>query len=185
MKIARAFLIGMYVHLALSIAVPFSIIFVFKGWNAGSTVLFVFYLAAVIALLILGWVSAAMAIAAYLSGQYDKLGRGWKLLKLGSVPFYVLNFIYSVIICVAIIMGTRGLFIILVPIPVIITCTMIVQSGIFGICYVKHLRNSADGGYMPYPVHYVMQLISVLDVISTAVILIHEKHRETQDAPVL
>lgn len=185
MKSAIVFLIGMYVHLAFSVVMPFAAVFIFNELNTECTVLFAFYLSVLAIVLIVGWVSAAMALAAYLKGSYDKLRSGWKLLKLGSVPFYILNFAYSFFMWMVLIASSRGLLIFFAPIPVVITCTMIVQSGIFGICYVMHLRKTGVDGKVPSRIHYVMQLVSVLDVISTAVILIRErsgkKHPATEE----
>ena len=172
MKSAKAFLIGMYVHLILSIGVPITIFLIAsRGWNAPAIALFSFYLLMVGAVHLLGWISAGLAVSAYYKREYEKIWSGWRLLKLRSIPFYIVNFIYSFLVWFVLIGASRGILVLLAPIPVIVTCSMVVQSGIYGICVILALRKMPEYGGRPTAVHYVLQLMSVLDLISTVVIL--------------
>ena len=92
-------------------------------------------------------------------------------MKLRSIPFYIVNFIYSFLVWFVLIGASRGILVLLAPIPVIVTCSMVVQSGIYGICVILALRKMPEYGGRPTAVHYVLQLMSVLDLISTVVIL--------------
>lgn len=178
MRSAKIFLVGMYIHIFLSIAVPVSMI-VLKDqcWSGVGIGLLLVYLLMAGAVQLLGWISAGMAVSAYRSGEWEKLIKGWKLLKFWSIPFYVLNFIYSFFAWFALVGASRGLLIFLVPIPVLFTCSMIVQSGIYGVCVVKYLRRIPEkaagpgDGCRPSPVHYALQLVSVLDIVSTVILV--------------
>ncbi len=175
MKSAKIFMIGMYLHLIFSIAIPFMIVLVSsEGWGNLSMFLFIGYLIFIVAVLIMGWICVGIGVSAYRQSEYAKLRKGLKLLKLGTIPFYILNFIYSVVVWFIIIGASRGILVILAIIPILITCTMIVQSGCIGICYIKYLRQKNQG--KPHAIHYFLQLISVFDVISTLIIL--HKYRE-------
>ncbi len=172
MKSAVLFLTGMYVHLILSIAVPVGVFFAAKyNHDKISFLLVTGYLLMVGIVHFLGWISAGMAICAYRSRDYEKLIQGWKLLKFWSVPFYILNFIFSFVVWFVLIGASRGILFLFVPIPILFTCSMIVQSGIFGICVVRYLRRPADSERKPAWIHYILQLISVLDLASTVLIL--------------
>lgn len=172
MRSAKLFLFGMYLHLCLSVAVPLGILyFSADGWNAAGIGLLFGYLAMIIAVHIVGWIAVGMAAEAYHQNQWEKLRSSWRLLKLNSIPFYVLNFLYSVFAWFVLTAASRGILIVLVPIPIIITCLMIVQSGCVGIYYIMYLRKQPENGGKPAAVHYVLQLLSVLDLISTIVIL--------------
>ena len=174
MKSAKLFLFGMYLHLLLSIVAPIGILYLCweqQRWTAPAVLLLVFYLAMIGVVQILGWICVGSAVAAYRRNRADRLRKGWKLLKLWSIPFYVVNFIYSLFAWFILVGASRGILFVLVPIPIVITCLMIVQSGCVGICYIMYLRKQPENGGKPSGVHYVLQLLSVLDVISTIVIL--------------
>ena len=173
MRSAKVFLWAMYLHLLFSIGVPAGIlVFCMKdGWNAVGIGLLLLYWLEIVVVQIIGWVCGAMAIVAYKNGRWEELLCGWKWLKLKSIPFYIVNFIYSVLVWFVLIGASRGIMILLVPIPIIYTCTMIVQSGCIGICYIKYLRKSREGKRRPSGLHYVLQLLAMADIISTILIL--------------
>ena len=178
MKSAKIFLVGMYIHLLFSIALPIGIAYL-ENRSALAIILFVFYLIMIAAVLISGWVCAAMAIKAYKSGEYALIRSGWKLLKFGAIPFYIINFAYSLLFWSMLLIVMRTLIFILLPIPIIITCTMIIQSGCVGCCCIRYLRRNSER--RPSRIHYVLQLISVFDIISTAVVLHKSKPAKAPD----
>lgn len=167
MKNGKIFLISMYVHLILSILTPISILGFSNSKATG--IILVFYVLMICAVLIIGWVSVGTAVMAIKRGEYEKVKSGWKLLKYGAIPFYIINFTYSLIAWLVLVGASRGIFIVLVPIPILITGTMIVQSGCFGWCCIHYL-NKQNSGYIS-KIHYVLQIVSVLDIISTFQVL--------------
>lgn len=112
MRSARIFLVGMYIHLFLSIVVPIGMILLKdRCWSSVGIGLFLGYLLMIGAVHLTGWISAGMAVSAYRSGEWEMLIKGWKLLKLSSIPFYILNFIYSLLAWIMLIGASRGLLI--------------------------------------------------------------------------
>ncbi len=179
MKSAKIFLTGMYLHLVLSLAVPIGILYFCQdGWNALGIGLLVFYLVMIAAVHLAGWICVAMAVIANRKDQEGGLLRGWKLLKLGAIPFHLLNFLYSFLAWFVLIGASRGILILLVPIPVFITCILIIQSGIVGICYLKCRFKKQNDAERPSGIHCVMQLLPVFDIISTVVILKKDTRRK-------
>lgn len=180
MKTAKLFLCGMYVHLFLSILVP--VMLLRSGrWTDPMVILFLFYLFVIILVLVLGVITVLAAIRLYIAGKLERIKEGWRLLKLASIPFYFLNFIWSILVWFLLTAGSRGILGILIPIPILITCTMIAESGCLGILYIKGLRKNSEKSCRPNGIHYVLQLISVLDIVSTLIILrknelCHEKN---------
>lgn len=171
MKSAKIFLAGMYVHLALSIAIPILLIrdtVSHRGWTPLSVGLLLLLLLEAGALLLLGWIAALLA---WRAGRQE-LRSGWLLLKLGSIPFYVLNFLYSALVWLGLAAASRGILIVLVPIPIVYTWLLTVQSGLVGLCL---LRREGVGG-----LHQLAQFIPVADVASTLLLLgrVGEKERE-------
>lgn len=161
---ARLFLTGMYLHLVLSVVVPAKILTAGE-WNDFTVALFVGYLAVLGLVHLTGWVCAAMAARALSRGETDRLRRGWKLLKLGSVPFFLLNFGYSVLVWGLLVGASRGVAVFLLPIPIAVTCLMIFQTGCVGCCCVRHLRRRPAP--VPGRCHYLFQLLPVADVAGT------------------
>lgn len=173
MKTAKIFLAGMYLHLVLSVATPIGILALCleSGWNAAGLGLLAFYLLMIVLVQIWGWITVSRAVAAYRRGRSAALWQGWRLLKLGSIPFYILNFLWSCLVWFILVGASRGILFLLVPIPVCITGLMVVQTGCVGACCLKILRSQAEGTRRVHGIHYLLQLLPVLDVISTLVVL--------------
>jgi len=167
MKIAKIFLVGMYIHLICSIIMPISI-YTNSPISFG---LFILFLVEIVIVNMLGWVTVGVAIAIYKQGKIEKLRASLKLLKFGSIPFYILNFIWSFFIWFILVGASMGFMILTVPIPIIFTCIMIFQSGCIGILYIKYLHKQTENQDKPSKIHYLLQIISVFDIISTALIL--------------
>lgn len=168
----------MYFHLLCSIAVPVILWnFCLDGYNAVGIGAILFYILEIVIVHILGWVCIGCAASAYFQNKEAALKKGWKLLKLSSIPFYAVNFIYSAFIWFLLIGASRGIFLLLLPILFCITCLMVFQGGCVGICHIMLMRrqcmkNNPDGmPSAPSPVHYLLQLIPVLDIISTVILL--------------
>ncbi len=180
MRSAKLFLLGLYVHLALSVAAPIGILYLGwgVGWNDANARLAVFYLVMIVVVQTLGWVSAAMAALAYRRGRTERLLSAWRTLKLGTVPFYVLNFLWSVLVWGAVTAASRGVFLLLAPVPVVITCLPVVQSGVTGWLSIRSLR---EEGRELSVVHSVCQFVPVLDVIDTLVLLRRAKRAPSRE----
>ena len=181
MKSAKIFLAGMYLHLLLSIVVPGTILKsgASTGWANNLIWLLIFYLLMIGVVLLIGWISVGMAVVAYRKSEAEKLRKSWKLLKYASMPFYVLNFVYSFCVWFLLVGASRGILIILVPIPILITCTMVFQSGCFGWCYIRYCNKQFQGKGNISSIHYCLQVIPVLDIMST--FIVDKKYREKSD----
>lgn len=98
MKTAKLFLAGMYLHLIMSIAAPIGILYLGRGgWNRSNGTLLLAYLLVIGLVQLLGWISAGAAVSAYRRNDTARLLSAWKTLKLGAVPFHLLNFLWSVL----------------------------------------------------------------------------------------
>lgn len=171
MKTAKLFLAGMYLHLVLSVAAPIGILYLGwggAGWNRSNGCLLLVYLLAIGLVQLLGWISVGASIRAYRRNDMTRLLSGWRTLKLGAIPFHILNFLWSVLAWGALVAASRGIFILLVPIPICLTWLMIVQSGVTGWLYIRCLREAGEDVAI---LHSVCQFIPVLDVLSTLLLL--------------
>ena len=171
MKTAKLFLAGMYIHLVLSVAAPIGILYLGwggAGWGRSNSMLLLVYLLAIGMVQLLGWISVGAAVSAYRRNDMACLLSGWRTLKLGAIPFYILNFLWSVLAWGAIVAASRGIFLLLVPIPIGITWLMVIQSGFTGWLYIRCLRESGEDAAV---LHSVCQFLPVLDVLSTLLLL--------------
>ena len=171
MKTAKLFLAGMYAHLILSVAAPLGILYLGwggAGWNRSNGSLLLVYLLGIGLVQLLGWASAGAAVLAYRRNDMARLRAAWRMLKLGAVPFHILNFLWSVLAWGALTAASRGVFLLLVPIPIGLTWLMIIQSGVTGWLYIRCLRESGEDAAI---LHSVCQFIPVLDVLSTLLLL--------------
>ncbi len=170
MRAAKRFLAGMYLHLLFSIAAPVGILYI--GWNVGWTVLnvalLVVYIIVVILVQILGWLSAAAAVRAAGEQDWKSLQNGWRTLKIQSIPFHILNFIWSFFVWFCLAGASRGVMLVFVPIPIAVTWMMVLQSGIYGILLIRALRRQ---GEQVSRLHTLFQILPLLDVLSTWIML--------------
>lgn len=167
MKSARCFLAGMYLHLALSVAVPIGVPLLAgreDGWNSLCTGLLLLYLAVMLLVQLAGWACAVSAWRAARRGEAGLLRTWWLFLKLCSIPFYILNFLWSVFVWGLFIMASRGILFALLPIPVGFTCLTVVQTGLVGLFYLRTVRRQ---GVPVSGVHALCQFLPVLDILST------------------
>lgn len=94
MKTAKLFLFGMYLHLILSVFVPIHIL-IQGNWNVISITELWGYFFMIGVVQLIGWIYVGMSAKAYGQHHMEKIKKGWKLCKLGAIPFYILNFLYS------------------------------------------------------------------------------------------
>ena len=156
MKSAKCFLAGMYLHLALSVAVPIGVPLLAgreDGWNSLCTGLLLLYLAVMLLVQLAGW---ACAVSAWRAARRGEAG----LLR----TFYILNFLWSVFVWGLFIMASRGILFALLPIPVGFTCLTVVQTGLVGLFYLRTVRRQ---GVPVSGVHALCQFLPVLDILST------------------
>lgn len=171
MKIVKAFFVMLHIQLAIQYAIiPLTLFNSELLFNSRilSTLYFVSLILFFIATQIVGWIAAVTAIKMYLNSETEILDKSWKLLKIKTVPFYILNFIYCIGYYFVLIGASRGMiWFVIIPmlIPIWYTCAFIIQSGFFGVASVVVLRKRFGNNISV--IHYLLQFIPVLDVIST------------------
>lgn len=170
MKAAKIFLAGMYLHLVCSVLMPLGILY--TGWNIGWTpfnfALLAAYILEVLAVQVLGWISVGAAVRAAGELDWDSLREGWRVLKLKSVPFQVLNLLWSVFAWFCLVKASRGVMAAFLPVPAIITWLMVFQSGVYGLLLIRALRRQGEKVFF---LHTLCQMLPLLDSISAWIML--------------
>lgn len=165
MKISKVFLIGVYVHLTLFVCA----IFVMKISGVLAFLWIAVYLLVCLGVMVLGWVTVGASIVASHRRRYDELHRSWRFLKLGTIPFFVANFVCCFMWSLVMVVMPPAMLLFFL-LPVLFACQLIIQSGCIGVVYIHYLR----GLYRektPGAIHYFLQFIPVLDVVSTLIVL--------------
>ena len=186
MKLVKSFFVMLYIQLALQYGILPALGYgtdeatgEMKIW---AIIFFIVLTISFIAVQVVGCLSAATAVKMYIKSEYDPLKKSWLLLKLKTIPFYIFNFIYGLAYTVVLIGASRGLVVMaVIPIlfPIWYTCAFIVQSGFFGAANVAVLRKRHGDSISL--IHYVLQFIPVLDVISTIILLKKIKKLDAAD----
>ncbi len=169
MKTARLFFVGMYLHLALSIVTHIGFLVLDGNTNEWSRRMLacVYLLEAVLAALA-GWICVVMGVVASGQRHMGRLVMGWRLLKLKTIPFYVLNFLWSAAVWGVFIITRQSVPIPLLAVPLGLTCLFVFQSGCLGISLVHTMRRHGDG---PSALHYLGQILPLADIVSTLFLL--------------
>ena len=168
MGFAKAYVRGLYLHLILSVAVPIAIIATAGGrWTPAGKAMAALYLLVLALVQGTGWIAFIRAAAAYRRDDTAALLGMWKVVKLHAVPFYVLNFIYSVFAWFAIVAASRGIFIVLLPLPVAVTFLLFLPGACTGLLAVRQIQEHLPQEERPSAAHCVYQFIFLLDIFST------------------
>lgn len=160
-------ILAMCAHLLTCILVP-----VIGIWSHDVDVVFELYILLIgveVFTQVFGWITAILAPILYKAKRFDDLRRSWLILKLGTIPFFIVNFIYSVFAWTLLVVASRGIAIVLVWIPVVVTCSFIVQSGIYGICNAMHLKKTVSLKGTVW--HCILQFVPLVDVLDTVLLM--------------
>ena len=176
MKIVKTFFVMLYVQLAAPLLSLIFIDLVDDKWHFLSVASEIFTLIFFTFVQALGVACAILAVKMYLNSEKEELSRAWTLLKIKTIPFYVINFVICSFIGLMLTVATAGLLVIINVIMIWYTCAFIVQSGFYGAANVAMLRK--EHGDDISAIHYVLQFVPVLDVIST--IMLKKKAKDFQ-----
>lgn len=170
MKLIKAFFVMLHLQLVLPLA-----LLVIEGVTSEKLTVISYITSALgvlffIAVQVIGWMCAVLAVKMFMQSQTEQLSKAWVLLKIKTVPFYILNFAVCFMVGFGLTLATAGFLSFIIIIMIIYTCTFIVQSGFFGAANIILLRRKY-GKEQISAIHYLLQFISVFDVISTIILL--------------
>lgn len=171
MKTTKAFIICLYISLGLNyLAVALcgrAFVNGSEAWLKGMLILFL------ISGVVLFIANVLGCMVAVLSARVDDMAllKAVKQMKLYTIPFYLLNFVFQFIVWTILMMALRGMLFFLLWIPFFSAWLLILESGCVANRYIKRLRARMPDERKPGKVHYFLQLIPVLDVLSTLIVL--------------
>ncbi len=189
MKLARLTLLGLYMNFVLVILFLARLIF---GLIDTKIQAWTFWII-LIALIISGFLNVLMAVLNVFkvltimkNKDYDLLRKHMKMLKFGSILYFILNFVLYFLLFAIFILASRGILLIspfplLFLIPASCAYFTVVITSVYGIGVLLSLLRNKKISLKGFILHIVMQLCFVLDILSTAIILIKFKKEEKND----
>lgn len=168
MKLVKTFFVMLYVQLVAPLLSLLFVDFVGEKSQFLAVVSEIFTLVFFAFVQFLGVACAIWAIKMYLNSEKEDLSKAWILLKIKTIPFYLINFVICFVVGISLTVATAGLLVIINIIMIWYTCAFIVQSGFFGAANVAFLRK--EYGDRISAIHYVLQFVPVIDVVSTLIV---------------
>ncbi len=185
----RWFYIFLFVNFLASISIiPMALI----GGRSENFAYFVIPMYAIWFLLSLGSLILIIIISAFhwkraivFLKSNDNIGLriGMKRMKLASIPFFLANFLYFILLALLMVVVSRG-FIIFTPIPLLFLMAigmtyviMICTSG-YGMCYLAYQKKCGQITKGKMVLHVIAQLLFLLDIIDTVVLVLRNRTPE-------
>jgi hypothetical protein len=101
------------------------------------------------------------------NNQINNIVNSMKILKYGSIPFYILNFTVSTLFCLLFVFASRGLGIIVVPIPIFITWIILLSTSINTLVLLVILFKKKTITKKYFVIGIICQLTFIIDIFST------------------
>ncbi len=183
MKLIRNTLVGLYANLFMVIALIITLLRGLIRYNSGN-ILKSLLIAAVVITLILNSILAVKNIIntyrLYKERQYNLLRKHMKVIKLGMIPYFIINFIIYILLFMLFFAASRGLIIfspipLLFIVPVFFTYLSMLFTSCYGIGFAAIVNSEKNLGNLKFIIHILFQLCFVLDVVSTIILLLKYK----------
>lgn len=112
------------------------------------------------------------SVKKYKSRDIDELLDGVKKVKLFTIPCYIINYIVCAFWCLFLLGTIVAAFagIVLAVVLTFVTCLVIAATGAYGIAFIK-LFNEMHPENQISKVHYALQVLPCLDVVSTVMLM--------------
>lgn len=179
-------LLGLYASLLLAISLVVSLIWELLDPRLGNWIPWL-----IIFCLVVSWILnivcavASVKDASLLYREKDSayLRKYMKALKMGAIPYFVLNFILYFLLFMLSVAASRGL-VILTPIPfmfvilVFFTYLSLLFTAPYGMAYAVIIQREGKMSTGRLVIHILLQLCFVLDVVDTIVLLMKYERKQ-------
>lgn len=178
MKYVRNALIGLYVNLFL---IVFFWICLFSGllkddlgWK--QIILIIFMVISGAFNIMFAIINFVNTYKLYKRNEFDYLRKYMKAIKLGAIPYFILNFIFFVLLFLLFAAATRGIMLVtpmplLFLLPIFFTYLSVIFTSSYGIGYTAILYKEQKLKSGKLVIHILLQLCFVMDVLDTIVLL--------------
>jgi hypothetical protein len=179
MKLIRSTLAGLYVNFILVILLLVSLVSGlinnsmgdWKQWLIISLLIITSILNTLFAV-----INIKNAIQMVKRNEYKSLRKSMKVLKLGAIPYFIINFLIYLMLFLLLFAASRGIILfspipLMFLIPITFTYLTVLFTSSYGIGYVVIIGKEKRLKKSKLLIHILMQLCFVLDIFSTIVLL--------------
>lgn len=186
MKLVRNLIMGIYINIFLVILLVLLLFRSLTNPSNGRWILIVVLCVTGISSIlnmILGLRNIINTFQLWKNNEYNSLRKYMKVLKFGTVPYFIINFIVYALIFLIFFAASRGI-IIFTPIPLIfiviifITYLTVIFTSSYGIGFLAIIKKEKRIKAGNFIIHILLQLCFVLDVIDTMILLIKYKREQ-------
>lgn len=129
---------------------------------------------------VFGVINIINTLRLFKNGEYNSLRKRMKVLKFGTIPYFIINFVLYFLLFMLFFAASRGFFILtpmplLFLIPTFFTYLTVVLTSVYGIGFVAILKRERRITTGKLIIHILLQLCFVLDIIDTIVLVIKHK----------
>lgn len=182
-KLVKSTLVGLYLNLIFVIG---AWIFLFWGLANDNYIIWILILFSLAVTGIINIVLTAKNIINsylyYKNRDYNDLRRYMKILKFGTIPYLIVNFVFNLLIFLLFFAASRGLIVFSpIPmfflIPISLTYLTVLFTSCYGIGLIIYLWKDTSMLRMPI-IHVLMQVCFILDVVDTIILLMKYNIKE-------
>jgi hypothetical protein len=121
---------------------------------------------------IISIINIVSIIINYKENDTELLFKKMKRVKIGLIPYWIINFICYVPISVVLLLAGHGFGFIIVPIFIFASYMVLCLTSLFSILYLLKLKKNNKISKKQFIIHTLLQLIFVVDIIDTIYIII-------------
>lgn len=187
MKFIRNTLLGLYVNLFMVILLIVSLLRGLTKNSMGNWMQWLLIVAVIISSIsnvIFAVKNIFDTCRLYKNREYNSLRKHMKMLKLGTIPYFALNFIIYFLLFMLFFAASRGLIIftpipLLFLLPIFFTYITVLFTSCYGIGFAVIINKEKNLKSGKLIIYVLLQLCFILDVISTIILLIKYKVEPT------
>jgi hypothetical protein len=121
--------------------------------------------------LIISVINIISVVLDYRKENSEILFRKMKRVKIGLIPFWIINFICYFPISIILLVAGHGFGFLIVPIFIFLSYTVLLLTSIFSILYLLNLKKKNIIIQGQFIKHSILQLLFVFDIIDTIIII--------------
>lgn len=179
MKIVKGLLIGLYTNILLVILLLVLIFMSITNKSIGGWILLVVLSMAIISgifNIVFGLLNIWNTFQLYKNSEYEIIRKRMKVLKFGSIPFFIINFLVYFLLFFLFLAASRGILL-FTPIPlffiifIFFTYLVVLFTSSYGIGFLAIIKRKGRINTGSLIIHILLQLCFVLDVFDTFILL--------------
>lgn len=186
MKSVKNMLLGLYINLFIIILLLASLLGGLTKNDKGNLIIYLLIAGGIISGIsnaVFAVKNAINACKLYKNREYNSMRKYMKVLKLGAIPYFILNFLLNFFLFSILVLGSRGILLVtpmplLFLFPIFFTYLTVVFTSSYGIGFAAIVNKEKGLKKRKLVFRILLQSCFILDVLSTIILLIKYKVKE-------